>query len=185
MVLLTELWLPILLSAIFVFLVSAAFHMLLPHHRNDFGPVPDEDRLQEDLRRAGLPPGDYSIPYAPTPKAMSEPEYVEKMTRGPLALITIAPSGPPAMGKSLTLWFLYSLAVSYASAYIAGRALGPGADYLEVFRFVTTAAFLGYVFGLWQQSIWYFRPWRTSLKSTVDGLVYALITAGTFGWLWP
>lgn len=46
-------------------------------------------------------------------------------------------------------------------------------------------AFLGYVPGLWQDSIWYGRKWSTTLKNTLDGIVYALLTAGTFGWLWP
>jgi hypothetical protein len=34
-------------------------------------------------------------------------------------------------------------------------------------------------------SIWYHRSWGTTLRYTVDGLVYALLTAGIFGWLWP
>lgn len=38
---------------------------------------------------------------------------------------------------------------------------------------------------LLQNSIWYKRKWSSTLKSMADGLVYALVTAGTFGWLWP
>jgi hypothetical protein len=34
-------------------------------------------------------------------------------------------------------------------------------------------------------SIWYSRAWINTIKSTIDGLIYALLTAGTFGWLWP
>lgn len=179
------LWLPILLSAVVVFVVSALMHMVLSYHRNDLRPVPAEDELMEGLRRAGLEPGEYAIPHAATPEEMAEPAYVEKSKRGPVALITVLPSGPPSMAKSLTLWFAYTLVVGVIAAYVAGRALPPGADYLEVFRFTGTAALAGYVVGTWQQSIWYGRPWSTTLKASFDGLVFALLTAGVFGWLWP
>jgi|SRR6516164_9797574 len=71
------------------------------------------------------------------------------------------------------------------AAYVAGRALPPGTDYLQVFRFVGATAFIGYSVALWQMSIWNRRAWLTTIKATVDGLIYALLTAGTFGWLWP
>jgi len=64
-------------------------------------------------------------------------------------------------------------------------ALGPGEDYLAVFRFTGATAFVGYTLALWQNSIWFKRKWSTNLKNTFDGLIYALFTAGTFGWLWP
>jgi hypothetical protein len=107
------------------------------------------------------------------------------VTRGPVAVVTIRPAGPPFMGKALILWFLLAVVVSLVAGYVAGRALSPGADYLEVFRFVGTTALAGYVFGTWQQSIWFGRPWSTTLKTSFDGVVYALLTAGIFGWLWP
>jgi hypothetical protein len=89
------------------------------------------------------------------------------------------------MGTSLVLWFLYSAGVGVFAAYVAGRALPVGSAYLHVFRFVGTTAFLGYSAALWQMSIWYRRAWSTTIKATVDGLIYALLTAGMFGWLWP
>ena len=89
------------------------------------------------------------------------------------------------MTTSLVLWFLYSVVVSFFAAYIAGRAVGPGADYLTVFRFVGSTAFMGYSLALLQNSIWYKRNWGMTLKSMFDGLVYGLLTAGTFAWLWP
>ena len=54
-----------------------------------------------------------------------------------------------------------------------------------MFRFVGASAFLAYTVALWQNSIWLKRAWSSTLKHTFDGLVYALVTAGTFGWLWP
>jgi hypothetical protein len=185
MVPLTQLLLPILLSAALVFAVSSVIHMVLTYHRTDYAGVTDEDRLMDDLRAAGLTPGDYVVPHVGAPAELSSPEYVAKRERGPVAFITVVPSGKSGMGSSLAAWFLYSVIISIVAGYVAGRALEPGAPYLEVFRFVGTTALAGYVFGLWQQSIWFGRPWSTTLKASFDGVVYALLTAGVFGWLWP
>jgi hypothetical protein len=100
-------------------------------------------------------------------------------------MFTVYPSGPVVMGSSLVLWFLYSVVVSVFAAYITTRAVPPGAPYLEVFRFVGTTAFMGYSLALWQMWIWYKRALGTTIRSTIDGLFYACLTAGVFGWLWP
>jgi len=185
MVSLSLLSLPILLSAVIVFVVSSVIHMLLPYHRNDFRKIPDEDKVMEALRPFNVPPGDYVVPHAGGPKEMQAPGFIEKMTKGPVVVMTVIRSGPPSMGRSLMLWFVYCIVVGILAAYIASRALEPGARYLSVFRFVGCTAFIGYAVALWQNTIWYGRGWRSTLKSTVDGFVYALLTAGTFGWLWP
>jgi hypothetical protein len=185
MVSLVSLWLPILVSAVLVFIVSFVLHMVFRYHRNDIRKVPQEDQFLDALRRLDLPPGDYGTPHGGGPEAMKDPAFIEKMTKGPIVLMTVVAGRPPTMTKELTLWFLYSLVVSIFGAYIAGRALGPGAEYLSVFRYVGTVAFAGYSLALLQHSIWWSRNWGTTLKSVFDGLVYALFTAGTFGWLWP
>ena len=185
MVPILSLWLPILLSAVFVFIISSIIHMILPYHRNDFSALPDEEKVMDDLRKYNLPPGEYYMPRAASSKEMSSPEYIDKTKKGPVAFMTVIENGPPKMGMSLLLWFLYAVVVGLFAAYIGGRALGPGADYLSVFRFVGTTAFVGYTVGVWQNSIWFKRKWSTTFKNTIDGLVYALFTAGTFGWLWP
>lgn len=176
---------PILLSAAIVFLASSIMHMVFTYHRSDLRRLAKEDDLLETLRRLGVPPGDYCAPYAGSPAAMKDPAFLAKMNKGPFVLMTVAPGGPPSMSTSLLLWFLYSVVVSLFAGYIASRALAPGVSYLAVFRFVGTAAFMGYSLGLIQHSIWYKRNWGTTLKAVFDGLVYALLTAGTFGWLWP
>jgi hypothetical protein len=180
-----SLWAPILLSALIVWVMSAIIHMVLGYHRNDYRRLPKEDEALEALRRLNLPPGDYVAPYAGDPAGMKDPAFIERMQKGPVVIMTVAPGGAPTMGKELSLWFVFAVMVSLFAAYIAGRALGPGAYYLEVFRFVGTAAFMGYAFAQVQQSIWFKRAWSTTIKSVFDGLVYALLTAGTFGWLWP
>ena len=185
MVPVTSLGVPIVLSAGIVFVASSIIHMVLPYHRNDLRKLPKEDEAMDALRRLNIPPGEYCVPHAGSPAGMKQPEFIEKMQKGPVGFMTLAPGGPPSMGKSLLLWFLYSVVVSVFAAYIVGRALGPGAHYLEVFRFAGCSAFMGYSLALLQNSIWYKRNWGMTLKSVFDGLVYGLLTAGTFGWLWP
>lgn len=185
MVPLMSLLIPILLSAVIVFVASSIIHMVLPYHRGDFDKVPSEDEVRDALRSFDIPPGDYVIPCAGNSKEMGSPEFIEKSTRGPVAFLTVLPSGPPSMGGSLAQWFVYCVVVGVFAAYIAGHAVQAGEDYLSVFRYVGATAFLGYSLALVQVSIWYKRNWSTTLKSMFDGLVYALLTAGTFGWLWP
>lgn len=185
MVPLISLWMPIVLSAVLVFVASSIIHMVLPYHRSDLRRLPKEDEVMEALRRLDIPPGDYGVPHAGSMEGMRKPEFIEKMKAGPVVLMTVAPSGPPSMGLSLVLWFFYSLVVSVFAAYIAGRALPAGATYLAVFRFAGCTAFAAYSLALLQNSIWYKRNWGTTVKSMFDGLVYSLVTAGTFGWLWP
>ncbi len=185
MVPIMSLWIPILLSAVIVFIVSSIIHMLLPYHRKDFGKVPAEDQVMDALRPFNIPQGEYVIPNAGSHQAMKSPEFIEKVNQGPVAFMTVLPNGMPKMGTSLAQWFVYCAVVSLFAAYVAGRALGPGVEYLQVFRFVGATAFIGYTVASWQNSIWYKRAWSTTAKNTFDGLVYALFTAGTFGWLWP
>jgi hypothetical protein len=180
-----SLWLPIVVSAVIVFVASSVIHMVLPYHRSDMRKLPKEDEVMEALRRFNIAPGDYAMPHPGSMEGMKKPEFIEKRKAGPVVLMTVAPSGPPAMGPSLVLWFLYSIVVGIFAAYIAGRALRPGAHYLEVFRFAGCTAFIAYSLALLQHSIWYKRNWGTTIKSMFDGLVYGLLTAGTFGWLWP
>jgi len=180
-----SLWIPILLSAVFVFLMSSVIHMMLPIHKNDMRKLEKEAEIMAALRPFNIPPGDYAFPCPKSMAEMKTPEFIEKRTQGPVALMTIIANGPYSMGKSLVLWFLYSVLVGCFAAYIAGHALEPGANYLAVFRFAGTTAFLGYSLALLQDSIWHKRNWGTTLKMIGDGLVYGALTAGTFGWLWP
>ena len=182
---LSALWLPILLSSVIVFVVSSIIHMASPWHTNDYPKVPNEDKVRDALRPLAIPPGDYMVPRASSSQEMRSPEFAEKIKQGPNMVLTVIPNGPWPMGQYLTLWFLYAVVVGVFAAYVAGRALPPGAAYLSVFRFVGVTAFVGYSVALWQMSIWYRRAWSTTIKATVDGLIYALLTAGTFGWLWP
>lgn len=185
MVGLSALWLPILLSAVIVFVASSLIHMMTPWHKSDFPKLGNEDKVMDALRSLNLPAGDYMVPCPSDRAEMQSPAFKEKLNKGPRAVFTVLPGGPVSMGKPLILWFLYSIVISIFAAYVAGRAVPAGTDYLHVFRFAGVTAFLGYSGALWQGSIWYNRSWTTTIKSTIDGLLYGLLTAGTLGWLWP
>jgi hypothetical protein len=184
MVPLTALWLPILLAAVIVFVASAIMHMVLPYHRTDYKKLPDEDTVLAALRAVGVTRGVYMYPHC-THKEMKSPAVVEKFKQGPVGTMTVFPTGPVNMPKYMGMWFVYCLIVGFFTAYLTGRTVSPGASYLAVFRVVGTVAFMAYGLGNLVNGIWRGQPWGTTIKEVIDGLVYGLLTAGTFGWLWP
>ena len=185
MVHLSALWAPILVASVIVFAASFLIHMVLPWHKADYPQLPNEQRVRDALRPLAIPPGDYMIPRPANTAEMRSPEFAEKMKSGPVMVLTVMPNGQMSMARSLVMWFVYIVVVGILSAYVAGRALGPGTPYLQVFRFTGTTAFVAYSAALWQMSIWYHRSWGITIRSTIDGFVYGLLTAGAFGWLWP
>jgi len=184
MVPLSALWLPTVLSAVIVFIASSIMHMVLPYHRSDYQRLPDEEKVLAGLRAAGLNRGLYMFPFS-THKDMQSPATIEKFKQGPVGMLTIFPSGPVAMPKFLGMWFAYCLVIGFFVAYLTGRTVTPGAPYPAVFRVAGTAAFLTHGLGHLSNGIWRGQPWGVTLKEVFDGLIYALLTAGTFAWLWP
>jgi hypothetical protein len=182
---LASLWLPILVSAVAVFIASSVIHMALPWHKGDYRAVPQESLVLDALRPFAIAPGDYMLPKCSDMAEMKTPGFQDKLKKGPVIVMTVMPGGAFSMGQPLALWFLYSVVVGIFAAYVACSTLAVGAPYLQVFRIVSTVAFTGYVLALWQLSIWYRRSWGTTIRSSVDGLIYGLLTAGVFGWLWP
>ncbi len=180
-----DLWIPILISTVLVFFASSFLHMVLPWHRKDFTKLPNEEAVLEAMRKAGAGPGDYVFPCSSSPADMRSPEMIEKFKRGPNGVLTIRRPGVPVMGKFLTMWFLYCVAVGVFVAYLAGRTFSMETEYRVLFRFASTTAFLAYVAGLWQDVIWKSQSWKTTTKLTIDGLIYSLLTAGAFAGFWP
>lgn len=186
MVSILALWLPIVVAAVLVFLASSVIHMFLGYHKTDYGPLPQEDAILEALAPHQIPPGEYAMPFCPDPATMKTEAYQAKAQRGPVAIMTVMPpSYVTGMGAQLIKWFAYCVLVSVFAAYIAGRALGPGVDYLQAYRFAGATAFIAYTVGGWQRSVWYGQKLSTTIKNTIDGLIYGLLTGGVFGWLWP
>jgi len=182
---LLQLWAPILLSAVIVFVVSSIIHMVLPWHKNDYAKVPNEDKVMDALRPFALAPGDYMLPRPSSSKELNDPAFKAKLKKGPVVVFTVMPEGGMPIGRNMVFWFIYSLVIGVLVAYVSSRAVLPGGSYPQVFRLAGVTAFIAYTVGLWQMSIWYCRSWTTTITSTIDGLIYALLTAGTFGWLWP
>ena len=186
MIELTALWLPILLSSVFVFIASSVIHMIPLWHDSDYPKMKQEDQLMSALRPFNLAPGEYLVPRPATRKDMKSPEFDAKMKEGPVALITvISASTLMNMGPTLIKWIGYILFLAIGTACIAGNVLTQGTPYMHVFKIVGSISFLAYAGALWPQSIWYGRPSSLALKGCLDALIYASLTAGTFGWLWP
>jgi hypothetical protein len=185
MVSMTELWLPILLSAVFVFIASSIIHMCTPMHKGDFRKMPGEDSILTQMRAQGLQPGSYMFPCAASMKDCGSPEMIEKFKLGPVGMVTVMPSGAPGMGKNLVQWFLFSLLVSALVAHLAGQVFVPGTGGKLVFHLTALAAVLGYATRPLPDSIWKGQPWSITIKFVIDGVIYAVVTGLTFVWLWP
>ena len=178
-----QLWLPVLISAVLVFVLSAASHMVLPWRRNEWGRITEFGALQAALR--GLGPGLYAFPSAPDRRDQMKPEWTERWAKGPSGWLTVAPPGPIRMGRNMGLSLLAFLFVAFSVAYVTFHSLGPAPRALAVFRVVGTVAFLSFGFGPVFNSIWYHRPWTAYAADLIDALLFALVMAATFGWLWP
>ena len=185
MVTLGALWLPIVLSAVIVFIASSIIHMVLRYHASDYTKLPNEDAVRAAIRTGNPQPAQYIIPYCSNPKEMEAPEMKQKFIEGPVAVLNLKPSGAPGMGPTLVQWFVFLLVVSFFLAYVASRTLPAGTEYLQVFRVVGCVGFLAYAAGIFPGAIWMGKPWPVAIKEAFDGLVYGLLAAGTFGWLWP
>ena len=181
---LAALWLPILLSAVIVFIASSIMHTVLKYHQSDYRKLPDEATVLAGLRSAGLTSGLYNFPHC-THQEMKTPEAQEKFKQGPVGFLTIFPSGPINMGKFLGQWFVFCLLIVFFVAYLAAHTVSPSAPFRHVLRVVGTAAFLGFGLGAFTNAIWKGQTWSMTLKEVFDGLVYALLTAAVFAWLWP
>ena len=183
MVSLVDLWLPILLSAVLVFVASSVIHMALRWHSKDFKRFAAEDAVMDALRPFNLAPGDYAAPIPESMAHMSSAEFKAKQARGPSFALTILVN--TSIGRNLVKWFVYSIVIALFAAYVASLTLPAGASYMTVFRVTSVVAFAGYALALWQSWIWYSRSLGYTVRTTIDGLLYGLLTGGAFGWLWP
>lgn len=186
MVSLAHLWLPIVLSAAFVFIASSLVHMVFKWHNPDYHGFSNEDEVRAAINKGAAAPGQYTIPYCADMKEMGSEDMQRKQKEGPLGFVILRQPGKVNMGPMLGQWFLYCALVSFATALVLSHCgLHAGAGYKAVFHVAALVSFMAYAFGSIPMGIWWGQPWGSVLKNLLDGLIYACLTAGTFGWLWP
>jgi hypothetical protein len=179
-----SLWLPVVVSAVAVWILSAVLHMVLKYHRADYKGLSDEASVADALRKQSPAPAVYMIPYC-TGEQMKDPATRKKYEDGPVALITVMRSAAPAMGKYLLQWLLYCLFASFVAAYVARLTLHPGGDGMLAMRVTGSVAFAAYTFGYFHDSIWQGIPWSNSIRGIIDAIIYSIATGAVFCWLWP
>jgi hypothetical protein len=185
MISLVQLWLPILLSAAFVFIASSLLNMLLRFwHAPDYHGFSNEDEVGAAIRKGNPAPGMYMLPFC-TPEAMKKAETQEKFKQGPVGMLALRRPGAMNIGASLAQWFVFCVLVSLFCALLVMHLLPAGAPHEHVFHAIGLAALLGHAFGSIPNAIWWGHPWRSTIKHFIDGVIYALVTAATFAWLWP
>jgi hypothetical protein len=177
------LWLPILLSAVVVFALSAASHMLAPWRKNEVGHIPGQQAVQAAVR--DLPPGQYAFPADPDPKQRATRQSMERWAAGPSGWLTMVPRGPMGMGRNMALSFLVNVAVALLAAYVAAFTLGEAPGRLTILRLVSTVGVLSYGVAQIYFSIWYARPWKAYAADLLDAVVQAFAMAAVFACLWP
>ena len=180
-----QLLLPAALGAVLAWIASASLHVALKFHNADYKALANEDEIAAAIRAANPEKGVHSVPFVPDMKDMANPDMQKKFETGPVSFITIFDNGMPNMPKLLVQQILYFLIGALLVGYCASLALEPGAEYLDVFRFVSAVGFLAFGWAVVPFSIWYGHTWATCARYLVDALIYGLLIAGAYAWLWP
>lgn len=181
---LIDLWLPILASTVAIFFASFLVWAVLPHHKPDWARMPDEDTVVTAMRGKEIPPGQYMFPHCSSQKEMANEEMQAKWKQGPVGFLYVKPKGLPNMGKYMGLMVGYLLVLNLCLAYIANLALGPGADFMAVFRLVGAVAVVAHTAGGIPHSIWFGRTFASTGKELLDGIGYGIVTGLVFALLW-
>lgn len=180
----TQLWLPILIATVCVFFASSIIWMLLPYHKPDIKAIPNEAEFDEAINKLGIAPGFYMYPNCQNAKDMKSEAFKARWESGPWGTINVMGHQPNFAMNLLKTFIAYGL-ITVMVAYISGMALGPGADYMNVFRVVATAGILGHCMGALAGSFFLGTPTRFIVTCFIDGVIFALITAGVFASMWP
>ena len=185
MISLEQLWLPIVISAVAVFVASSLIHMVFKWHNSDYHKLANEDQVRAAIRSSNPAPGLYLMPYCKDSKDMGTPEMLQKFKEGPNGFLSLMAPSAPSMGKPLGLWFASNLVIAIVVGYLASRTVPAGASFLAVCRVVGIVTLFAYAWGGVHQAIWFGKPWPSAAKEVLDAFIYGLVSAATFGWLWP
>lgn len=177
-----DLWLPILLAGVATHVASTLAWMVLPHHKPEWKKLPAEDELLGLLDAHQSPAGQYMFRFCEDSAQMNSDEFKRKLQGGCKGMLVLWDT-PLNMGKAIGLTVAYFLLAAFLIGYIASIAFAPGeTDKLDIFALVFTAGVLCHALGPYPAAFW-FR--QKTAMTVVDGLVFALITAGIFTLLWP
>ncbi|MCC6425806.1 MAG: hypothetical protein IT435_03190 [Phycisphaerales bacterium] len=178
------LWLPILVSAVAVWIASAIVWMAMPHHKKDYIELPDEKGFTAFLKSQNIPAGVYGFPDCKTPEKRNSPEMKEAWQHGPMGMLYVWKT-PMSMGGKMFATFLVFLCASAGIGYLASIAITGSPEGMHVFRIVATAGTLTYCFSFIPNMIWFGAYRRTIVANIVDGIAYGVITGLVFMWMWP
>jgi hypothetical protein len=182
---LAQLWMPILVTAILVFLASSLIHMVFKWHNSEYRKLANEDEVMAAVRAGAPTPGQYVMPHCADMKLMRDEAMQRKFRDGPVGLLTLRRNGAPHVGGSLLRWFVFVLAVAAIAGVVAAQAVGLPGNNRAGGHLVGMISLLTYAGGSVQNGIWMGRPWTAVAKDLLDSLIYATISALTFMWLWP
>ncbi len=183
---LLSLWLPILLSAVVVFIISSLVHMVFKWHAPEYKGFANEDAVREAINAGNPSPGQYVLPYCKDMKDLANEAMMKRLQEGPVGFVRLGAKGAHNMGKSLGIWFLFSLVVSVVAAYLAVRLFGLDPEKARAAaKLIGAVSFIAYGFGGVPESIWLARPWTSTAKYLLDAALYGLGTGAVFYWLWP
>jgi len=181
----SQIWLPILVTAIAVFLASSLIHMVFRWHNRDYRKLPNEDQVRDAIRAGSPAPGQYVLPHCTEMKEMQGEEMQQKFRDGPVGLLTLRQSGAPSMGGSLMQWFVFNLVVAMLVGDLSLQLYTAQGNPKNIAQLVGILSFLTYAGSNVQAGIWMGKPWMAVLRDTLDGLIYAIVSGLVFWWLWP
>ena len=182
---LLQLWLPIILGGLFSWIASAIIHTVIKYHNADYKKLSNEDQVAAAFRQSQPKPGLYHMPHCIDMKEMQNESMQEKLKSGPIAMISVFENGLPKMGKLLIQQILFFIVACIMIAYIATLTLNSSSDFMSIFRILMIVGFLTFGYGIIPHSIWLGQPWANCIRYLFDALIYAVIIAATFAWLWP
>jgi hypothetical protein len=89
------------------------------------------------------------------------------------------------MGKSLGLWFVWTLVVASFASLVALHTIPLNGDAHMAAHVIALISFVMYGAGSVQDFIWMGKPFSSMMKYLLDALIYSVVTALSFMWLWP
>lgn len=174
----TRLILPIILSAVALFLASFSIRMGTPLHDGDYAKLPNEQEVMQAAEQ--IPGGRYVFPWASRAEYGSE-EFLQRYVEGPRGMMVVYDE-PMNFPATLGLTFVFYLVAGMFVAYLAYKAIPVGAAFAEVFKFTAIAAIAIHGLGWLPQLIWYGDI--ALVPTMIDCVVFALLTGVVFGLLW-